>query len=160
MPCHTSNMQMASLLCGSFHVSSNFFSCWMPCHTWNILTYGFSPVWVLLLVFKVLLWQKVLPHMVHLNGFSSVWVLTFLFELAVLTKALAHYEQGNCFSTVWVLLCINNAPLSLNALSHFGQANSFSGPFMYLECTTLFEWLVTLGADKWLLSCVGPFMHH
>ena len=77
--------------------------------------------------------------MVHLNGFSSVWVLTFLFELAVLTKALAHYEQGNCFSTVWVLSCINNAPLSLNALSHFGQANSFSGPFMYLECTTLFE---------------------
>ena len=35
---------------------------------------------------------------------------------------------------------------------------SCMGPFMYLQFATLAECLVTFGADKWFLSCVDPFM--
>ena len=35
MPCHIVSIQMASLLCGSFHASPNSPSEWMPCHIWG-----------------------------------------------------------------------------------------------------------------------------
>jgi len=51
--------------------------------------------------------------------------------------------------------------MSLNYLSNLEQENVFYPcmfPFMFLQMGYLGERLVTLQADKWLLSCVDSFM--
>jgi hypothetical protein len=48
MPCHIWSRQMSSLLCGSFHVSSNRVNVFSHMEQAN----GFSPVWILSCLFK------------------------------------------------------------------------------------------------------------
>ena len=87
---------MTSLLCVSFHASSNH----------NFV--------------------EMLSHLEHVNGFSPVCILSCICKFTVLIKALLHMEQANGFSPVLVLSCIVKLPLWLKAFSHLEQANGFS----------------------------------
>ena len=122
---------MTSLLCGSFHVSSNYFLLKMPCHIWGKQMF-FSCVDSFMF-----LEMTTLVECLFTFG-AGKWLLSRVspfmsIQMATLNKCLVTLGAGK-----WLLTCM--------------------GPFMCLQITTAFECLVTLVAGKWLLSCVCHFM--
>ena len=132
MLCHIWSRQIASLLCGSSHVSSKWlFSCVAPfmclqtgTHTKCFVIFG-AGKWLLYCVGPFMCLQtgthtkcfatfgagKLLlycvgPLMYLQNGFSPVWLLSCVFKLELTQNALSHLEQANGFSNVWELSCI------------------------------------------------------
>ena len=62
-----------------------------------------------------------------------MWFISWVFKLSILLYALSLLEQENGFSPVWILSC-------------------------FIRIATCFKCLATLIAEKWLLSCVDPFI--
>ena len=73
-------------------------------------------------------------------------------------ECLVTYSAAKWLSNCVHPVCFVKTPRVLNALSHLVQTNSF--PPVFSQCVFSkhlgFECLVTLGADKWLSSCVLP----
>merc|ERR1712029_883982 len=136
MLCHIWSRQIASLLCGSSHVSSKWlFSCVGPFMCLQTGTH--KKCFVTFGEGKLLLYC-VGPLMYLQNGFSPVWVLSCVFKLELTQNALSHLEKANCFSTVWVLSCI------------FKMALLLCGSFHCLQTSTHTKCFVTFGAGKLL----------
>ena len=127
---------MPFLLYGSFHVSSNHHSGWMPCHIWSRKM------------------ASLLCGSFHVSSNHHLgWMTCY-----ICSRQMRMTCDG--FSPKWILSCFFTWPLWLNDLSHLEQENGFSpvDPSMCLQITTRVGWLVTFGVGRWLLSSVDPFM--
>ena len=100
---HTACMSTASLPCEFWHVSAGFlhqkkvFSHW-----WQVK--GFSPVCILMWLFRCAYWVKDLPHEEQVKGLYSMCVLWWVFRFPDWLKAWSHWRQEEGFSPVWILI--------------------------------------------------------
>ena len=69
--------------------------------------YGFSPVWVLICVTRLLVLENALSHWVHRYGFSPVWVIICQSRLLFHGNAALHRVHWYGFSPVWVITCLS-----------------------------------------------------
>ena len=67
--------------------------------------WGRSPVWILIWSFKLLLWEKPLRQTEHLWGRSPVWIFIWSFKLLFWEKPLWQTEHL-CGRSLWILMCI------------------------------------------------------
>ena len=89
---HISCMYMVSPLCGSSGVSFG--------HLCSSQEYGFSPVWILMWLFRQPEWVNVLSHLLQGYGFSLVGILMCLFRWLDRENILLHSLQGYGFYAV------------------------------------------------------------
>ena len=125
---HTFCTWMASLLCGSSHVSSSGQLLRSSCRTLSIYERLLSFVGPLMLLQVASYWEAlvVLSHFEHLKGFSPVWVLSYSFKEHDLEKLLLHFVCLNGISPVCVLSCSFKWPAIEKLLSHFEHLKGFS----------------------------------
>ena len=95
--------------------------------------YGFSPVWILLCMFSLLMAENALPQYSQVFGFSARWVILCAFKACFCRKALLQTSQMWVFSPVWITLCRFRASMSANSFSQ----NSHK--IVFLSCVRL--WL-------------------
>ena len=137
---HIWNMQKAFALYMSFYVYSLHHLFEMCCHIWS--TKMASLLCVLVRFFQLFTSFKwFVTFGTGKYGFSPMWVLSRFFKCSLCIMYLYHH-------------------------SVFMPFYKFSSQMTFLPCesshvssiNTLFECLVTFGADKWLFCCEDPFM--
>ena len=116
-----------------------------------------------------------LVHWSQRNGFSPVWVLLCIFKMPPSENDLVHWPQGNGFSPVWVLLCFFKLPPSDNYLVHWSQQNlhiinlrkllrtlitkKWFHSFVLLQIAIFWKWLGKLVTRKWLFYSMCSSVH-
>ena len=101
--------------------------CWLNVFLQIPHEYGFSPVWILMCVFRLLLY---LNPLLQINVFS--WYLMCLFRVDLYTKSLPQIEQG-C-ERVCEFMWHFRLPVWLNAWSHISHGYGFSPALWDLIC--------------------------
>ena len=84
---------------------------WINLLLQNEHLYGFSFVWVLMCLVRLLLTENLLSQNEHLNGFSLVWVLMWILRSPNWKNLLSHSLQTNDLILSWTILtCVSKSP--------------------------------------------------
>ncbi len=97
--------------------SSTLSKAWPACDVAH--SYGFSPVWIHMCLFKFPHWAKNSPQVSHLKAFSPVWVHRCLFKVPISAKHNPHVSHLNGFSPVWVRMCLFSWPFWAKNIPRF-----------------------------------------
>ena len=58
--------------------------------------------------------QNAFPHISHEYGFSPVWITVWTFNLLLVRKVFSHVSHLYGFSPVWILVCFFKSPFHVN----------------------------------------------
>jgi len=80
--------------------------------------YGFSPVWILMWLFRCVERINALSHKWHLYGFSPLWILLWLTRWSEVVNRLLQTVHSNGLSPEWLRLCLVNVGLPSKHFPH------------------------------------------
>ena len=106
------------------------------CYTAWVQRWGFSPVWVIMCVFRWFGFENFLIHSVQGYNFCSsllwVWVFWWSLSLPSSQKDLPHREQKKGLYPEWILVCSVRPDEIAKDLPHCGTKK------VYLQCGLLY----------------------
>ena len=124
----------------------------------------FSPVCVIICLFRWTFWVNCLWHTSQTNGFSPVCILIWFIKRELIENPLRQSWQTNGFFPLWIFSWFPSAFNVANVLLHSEQTNCFSPisscilVFFFMLYMIECHLLSTLLATVWFLTSVDSFV--